>query len=186
MNQLKYRLEKMITGEADSDKARVVEGIQQLIDDAGYEIAECNGDKPWGAYFRLSSDQADRFVEEFFPGLSSTEARLGNEAAELSPKFLIVSPGRRLSWQYHDRRAERWAFLTDGAYCRSATDEPGDLNIVEPGHVVQFAQGERHRGVGLSDGYTVIAEIWQHTNFNHLSDEDDIVRLQDDYSRSAS
>lgn len=183
MNELKYGLEKKIASEADTDKARVVEDIQRLIDDAGYEIAECNGDKPWGAYFRLSSDQADRFVEEFFPGLSPTEARLGNETAELSPKFLIVSPGQRLSWQYHDRRAERWAFLTDGAYYRSTTDEPGDLNIVEPGHVVQFAQGERHRGVGLSDGYTVIAEIWQHTDSEDLSNEDDITRLEDDYSR---
>ena len=43
-------------------------------------------------------------------------------------------------------------------------------------------QGERHRLVGLSD-YAVIAEIWQHTDATNPSDEDDIVRLQDDFGR---
>jgi hypothetical protein len=29
----------------------------------------------------------------------------------------------------------------------------------------------------------MVAEIWQHTDPNHPSDEDDIVRLQDDFGR---
>jgi hypothetical protein len=29
----------------------------------------------------------------------------------------------------------------------------------------------------------VIAEIWQHTDANHPSDEDDIIRVQDDFGR---
>jgi mannose-6-phosphate isomerase-like protein (cupin superfamily) len=182
MGELKHELE-MLDVSNNRDKQLVIDEIKRLIEDAGYEIVEQNNDKPWGAYFRLSNKQADVFVEEFFPGLTATEARLGNAEAELSPKFLIVSPEQRLSWQYHHHRAERWAFLTKGAYSRSVTDEPGDLNIVGPGHVVQFAQGERHRGVGLTDGYTVIAEIWQHTDPGVPSDEDDIVRLSDDYSR---
>ena len=163
------------------DKSLVIQELKEMFETAGYEIVEQNNDKPWGAYFRFNSEQADRFVEEFFPGLTATEARLGDPKAELSPKILLVTPGERLSWQYHGRRAERWAFLTKGAYMRSATDEPGELTTVEPGHVVQFAQGERHRGV--ADGYTVVAEIWQHVDPTSLSNEDDIVRVQDDYSR---
>jgi mannose-6-phosphate isomerase len=29
----------------------------------------------------------------------------------------------------------------------------------------------------------MIAEIWQHTDSNHPSDENDIVRVQDDFGR---
>lgn len=167
----------------NQEKQKVIDDIRVLIESAGYEIVEENATKPWGAYFRLNNDQADEFVEEFFPGLSPSEARLGNEEAELSPKILVVSPEQRLSWQYHDRRAERWAFLTDGAYNKSQTDDPGDLYVVQPGHIVQFAQNERHRLVGVSGEYTIVAEIWQHTDGNNLSNEDDITRLSDDYGR---
>jgi hypothetical protein len=40
----------------------------------------------------------------------------------------------------------------------------------------------RHRLVGLGD-WGVLAEIWQHTDLQNPSDEEDIVRLQDDYGR---
>jgi hypothetical protein len=43
-------------------------------------------------------------------------------------------------------------------------------------------QGERHRLIGL-DGWGIVAEIWQHTNAQQPSDEDDIVRVQDDFGR---
>lgn len=184
MNKLKFSIESRNTSiNMNRDKQQVVEETRGLIETAGYEIVEQNSEKPWGAYFRLSSKQADVFVEEFFPGLSATEARLGSEKAELSPKILLVSPEQRLSWQYHNRRAERWAFLTEGAYNKSLTDEVGELNIVQPGHVVQFAQGERHRLVGMPGDYTLVAEIWQHTDPEASSDEDDIIRLVDDYRR---
>lgn len=167
----------------DMNKWELTQDIQNRLKQAGYEVVEVNADKPWGSYLRIDNGQADSFVEDFFPGLTSEEARLGIEGAELSPKILIVSPGQRLSWQYHDRRAERWVFLTEGAYNKSMTDEPGDLHVASVGDVVQFMKGERHRLVGVADDYTLVAEIWQHTDANELSDEDDIVRLQDDYSR---
>lgn len=57
--------------------------------------------------------------------------------------------------------------------------------VATPGEVVQFDAGERHRlgSQPYSKTYTLVAEIWQHTDQKHHSDEDDIVRLQDDYSR---
>ena len=103
--------------------------------------------------------------------------------AELSPKFLIVKPGQRLSWQYHDRRAERWCFLTQGGYRKSMTDDEGDRIEANAGEVVQFQTGERHRLEGRSDGLVLVAEIWQHSQPEAPSDEDDIVRLADDYQR---
>lgn len=160
--------------------------VQDQIDHLDYSIVEQDLTKPWGAYYRMDSSQAQRFIEEFFPGLSLSEAMLGRDDVELSPKILLVAPGHRLSWQYHDRRAERWRFLTPGAYYRSHSDElPNHLIQAEAGEVVQFDAGERHRlgSHPYSKGYTLVAEIWQHTHKQKPSDESDIVRLQDDYHR---
>lgn len=164
-------------------KSNIVNFIEKLAKDEDYTVVERNDQKPWGAYLRLDNADADKFVEEFFPGLSPEDARLGIDNAELSPKFLIVSPEQRLSWQLHDRRAERWAFLTPGGYHKSETDDQGQLQQARAGDIVQFAQGERHRLVGALGMYTIVAEIWQHTNHDAPSDEDDIVRLADDYQR---
>lgn len=167
----------------NGSKIELVDDIIGQFNSVGYEIVEVNTDKPWGAYLRINGGQADSFIEEFFPGLSPIEARLGVEGAELSPKILIVSPGERLSWQYHDRRAERWVFLTEGSYNKSTTDEPGEPFAAQPGDVVQFGKGERHRLNGANESFVVVAEIWQHTEQEYPSNEDDIVRLVDDYKR---
>lgn len=166
------------------DKAEVTAEIRHMIDRLGYTVVESDENKPWGAYYRLSSDEADRFVAEYFPRLSATEARLGNDELELSPKFLVVAPGARLSWQLHDRRAERWRFLTPGAYYKSMTDEQGEIVHAASAEVVQFSAGERHRLCAENDQHwTIVAEIWQHIDPSRPSDEADIVRLQDDYKR---
>ena len=164
-------------------KLEFIASIKQQIGSDGYQIVEANETKPWGAYYRIDSHQVEKFIAQYFPGLTLEQASLGIKGLQLSPKILIVSPGQRLSWQYHHRRAERWTFLTSGAYYRSDSDEQGELTVVEPGHVVQFERSERHRLVGLDSGYTIVAEIWQHTDADYPSDEEDIVRLQDDYSR---
>lgn len=150
----------------------------------GMIIDDIDLGKPWGFYIRFESNQADTFVREFFPGVSVEEARLGDPDVSLSPKFLLVEPGEMFSWQYHDRRAEQWAFLTEGYYFKSPTDEKGVRHEAHPGDVVQFAQGERHQMVAPENSFhTFAAEIWQHTDPNTPSDEADIVRLQDKYRR---
>ncbi len=165
------------------DKHDIIDAIKKCITQSGYSIAEENGEKPWGGYIRFDSDNADNFIADFFPGLSPTDARMNIEGAEISPKILLVQPDQRLSWQFHNRRAERWMFLTDGSYNKSMTDEQGRLFEAPGGTEVQFAKQERHRLVGSADNYTIVAEIWQHTDSSELSNEDDIVRLQDDYHR---
>jgi len=165
------------------DKIAITDQLEAIAQQNGYKVVDRNDSKPWGAYLRFASDGAEQFIKSFFPGLTLEEAQLGIANAELSPKFLLVSPGQRLSWQKHDRRAERWAFLTDGAYHKSETDEQGEIVLVKAGDVVQFAKGERHRLVGIKESYGLVAEIWQHSDPANLSDEDDIVRIQDDYNR---
>lgn len=166
-------------------KPMAVKQVADMLRELDYTIIDSDTKRPWGAFFRLSGTQVDRFIHDFFPGLSLIEAKLGRDEAELSPKILLVSPGQRLSWQYHDRRAERWRFLNDGHYYRSHSDNEGKAIIATSGDVVQFDAGERHRLGANRDGtsYTLVAEIWQHTVHNKPSNEADIVRLSDDYDR---
>jgi mannose-6-phosphate isomerase-like protein (cupin superfamily) len=167
----------------DRQKHHIFNDVIRVMHTHGYVIDDVDLNKPWGFYIRLEGSGASQFIEAFFPGLTYEEACLGNPKAALSPKILLVSPGEILSWQYHNRRAERWAFLTEGAYYKSLNDEQGEVREASVGEVVQFAQGERHRLAALQDAYVLVAEIWQHTDKNTLSDEADIVRLEDKYQR---
>ena len=97
--------------------------------------------------------------------------------------MLIVKPSCRLSWQYHHRRAEIWqVYKGEVGIVRSNNDTEGDLVRFSVGDQVRLAQGERHRLIGLED-YGIVAEIWQHTD-SIPSDEEDIVRVQDDFKRN--
>lgn len=101
----------------------------------------------------------------------------------MSPKILIVAPGKRFSWQYHHRRAEIWRVIQGQAGVkRSPNDTEGALEVLNVEDTITLNQGERHRLIGL-DSYAVIAEIWQHTEDSNPSDEDDVVRVQDDFGR---
>jgi len=182
MAEIRQQLETL-HAQSTTEKTALVADVTEIITEKGYSIAEVDDTRPWGAFIRLENTDGDNFVNDFFYGLDPQDARLGNPDAELSPKILIVSPEQRLSWQYHDRRAEKWLFINDGGYYRSTTDEPGTERAALTGEVVQFSTGERHRLVGALGHYTLVAEIWQHTDPDELSNEDDIIRLQDDYKR---
>jgi len=102
----------------------------------------------------------------------------------LSPKILMVNPGQRLSWQYHYRRREMWTVVEGPvAVATSPTDEELPAKDYAKGDLITLQCGERHRLIG-KDSMGIVAEFWIHTDFNHLSDEEDIVRLQDDYARN--
>lgn len=166
------------------DKESVTNLIENMLKDKGLQIVEKNEDKPWGAYFRINNEQAETFINQFFPGLSMAEAQLGLDDVELSPKILIVEPAKRLSWQYHSRRAECWRFLSRGYYCKNDSDAEVEPLAAKDGSLLQFLQGERHRLIGDESMYTIVAEIWQHTIRGNMSDEEDIVRVQDDFARN--
>jgi len=100
-----------------------------------------------------------------------------------SPKILFVAPHKKLSWQYHHRRSEVWRVIKGKvAIVRSPDDIERPQEVFLEGDKIELQCGERHRLIGLED-WGVVAEIWQHTNADHLSDEEDIVRVQDDYGR---
>lgn len=182
MSELKSQLQSMNLN-PERTPEDVNQEVARILEAEGYTVALRDYGRPWGGFNQLANEDADRFVEEFFPGITPEEARLGNAESQLSPKILAVTPEQRLSWQYHDRRAERWAYLTEGGYFKSLTDEQGELHTAKTDEVVQFEKSERHRLVGAVGHYTLVAEIWQHTDPVDLSNEDDIVRLSDDYRR---
>lgn len=136
--------------------------------------------RPWGGYFVIDEKQSEKFIKEYFTGVNQKDLLTGNK---LSPKILVVEPGKRLSWQYHFRRAEFWK-VVDGevGVVTSETDRENEMKRYSPGSVITLKRGERHRLLGL-DTWGVVAEIWLHTDINNPSDEEDIVRLQDDYGR---
>lgn len=182
MSRLLNRLLNVDVDQSE-DKYEILDEIRKFFEEDNYNIVEIWGQKPWGAYLRFNNKNADRFMQEFFPNLKLEDVTLGNVNAELSPKILIVAPGKRLSWQWHSRRAEIWTFLNDGHYAKSPTDDEVDLETAKAGEVVKIRAFERHRLAGNKHQYTIVAEIWSHTDVDNPSNEDDIVRLQDDYNR---
>ena len=122
----------------------------------------------------------DFFCRTDSDGIDIGTLKIGGK---LSPKILVVAPDKRLSWQYHHRRAEIWKVVNGTVgVIMSDTDKEGELKSYKPGDQITLKKGERHRLVGLKEWGTV-AEIWQHTDANNPSDEDDIVRVQDDFGR---
>lgn len=162
------------------ERTEVFDSIQKFIDEQGLTVVSKDFARPWGGFFVLDESQASQFIDTFFPHLS-IEDFAGYD--KLSPKILVVAPGQRLSWQYHHRRAEIWKLIGGVAgVIISNTNEQTELQPLAIGDIVNLECGERHRLVGMN-GYGVVAEIWQHTEKNNPSDEDDIVRVQDDFGR---
>ncbi len=153
---------------------------KELLSDSNLNIVSFDINRPWGGFFVLAEEQVQEFFNQYFTDLDVSTLKRGGS---LSPKIIIVAPNKRLSWQYHLRRAEIWRVIQGQVGVkRSANDKEGELKILNVGDTITLQQGERHRLIGLDD-YAVIAEIWQHTDGNHPSDEDDIVRVQDDFGR---
>jgi mannose-6-phosphate isomerase-like protein (cupin superfamily) len=158
----------------------IFEKIQNQLEATQFEIVSKDHNRPWGGFFVIAEEQAQQFANQYFDGLDVSTLKRGGA---LSPKILVVAPEKRLSWQYHHRRAEIWRVIQGQAGVkRSPNDNEGEVEILNVGDTITLQQGERHRLIGLDD-YTVIAEIWQHTDANYPSDEDDIVRVQDDFGR---
>lgn len=162
------------------DKNSLFATVEKYLKDNNFKIVDKDFNRPWGGFFVLDEDQAPTFANMFFPGIDISSLKIGGK---LSPKILMVQPDKRLSWQYHHRRAEIWKLVAGTAgVVTSDTDKEKPVKKLSIGEIIRLNQGERHRLVGL-DGWGMIAEIWQHTNPANPSDENDIVRVQDDFGR---
>ena len=154
--------------------------VAAQLERRGFTIASVDKSRPWGGFFVIDEDQAQQFADTYFNGISVEQLRI---SGRLSPKVLLVAPHQRLSWQYHHRRAEIWQVVRGPVgVVTSPNDEQGEPKTYHVGERIILQQGERHRLVGLNN-WGVLAEIWQHTDASNPSDEDDIVRVQDDFGR---
>lgn len=164
----------------EAEKQVIFKQIEDELILKGFEINTQDQTRPWGGFFVINEDQAQQFADTYFDGMPVEELKI---SGKLSPKILVVAPDKRLSWQYHHRRAEIWKVIKGSVgVVTSFTDEEGQLQILNPGELIRLEQGQRHRLIGTA-GWAVLAEIWQHTDRQNPSDEEDIVRVQDDFGR---
>ena len=109
-------------------------------------------ERPWGSYTVLDSSPSDHKV-----------------------KRIVVTPGKRLSYQVHAQRAEHWYVVAGVA----TVVLDGETFEVAPVGAVDIAIGAAHRCENLGDVPVVFIEVQTGTYFG----EDDIVRLEDDFGR---
>ena len=90
-------------------------------------------------------------------------------------KCIWVLPGKRLSYQRHEKRAEHW-FIVSGT---ALVTYNGDEIKMQSGDTIDIAIGDLHRieNIGIDD--VVFIEIQSGSYFG----EDDIERIQDDFGR---
>jgi mannose-6-phosphate isomerase-like protein (cupin superfamily) len=137
-------------------------------------------DKPWGGYFTFDQKRTQQFIELFFQGVDTSMIQ---PDLAISPKILVVEPGKRLSWQYHHRRTELWRCIYNRvSVVLSDDDTEKDTILLEEGEHIYIKKEQRHRITGMRH-YGILAELWIHADPTHPSDEEDIVRVQDDFGR---
>jgi mannose-6-phosphate isomerase len=90
-------------------------------------------------------------------------------------KRIVVQPGRRLSYQTHEHRAELWNVVSGRATC--VVD--GEQVVAGVGESVRVEIGQPHRITNMDVDALVIVEV----QLGAYCGEDDICRLDDDYGR---
>ena len=90
-------------------------------------------------------------------------------------KQIWVTPGARLSYQRHEKRAEHW-FVVSGS---GQLTLDGTVSELTPGSSVDIAIGQLHRIANTGTEELLFIEVQTGTYFG----EDDIVRVEDDFGR---
>ena len=121
---------------------------------------------------RLDADRRDQVFSVQRPWGDFQEF-CENEQATV--KVITVNPGQRLSLQTHRQRAELWTVLDDAPMHITVGDRTWSA---QRGELIWVPLGALHRMANSGDTPARILEV----GFGHF-DEEDIVRVQDDYAR---
>jgi mannose-6-phosphate isomerase-like protein (cupin superfamily) len=163
----------------EAQSALVFNRIQAEAKGFGLNVVDQDFKRPWGGFLRFSEDSLNEFFQAYWQGVDT-----GKAEGRRDPKVLIVAPAQRLSLQLHHRRSELWRCLDGPVLVVHGHDEKNlSAELLYPGDVLHLDKGEIHRLCGALESWGRVAEIWEHSDPNNLSDESDIVRLQDDYAR---
>ena len=100
-----------------------------------------------------------------------------DEGENFKVKRIEVLPGKRLSYQKHAQRAEHW-FVVQGT--AKVTLDDREINV-SAGEAIDIAVGSAHRVENPGEELLVFIEVQRGSYLG----EDDIVRLQDDFGRTA-
>lgn len=111
------------------------------------------GNRPWGSYYVLEDTDFYKL------------------------KRIEVNIGGRLSYQYHNHRAEVWTIVQGKAL---VTLDGNDYEY-KAGEVVIIPLQAKHRIQNIGDEILIFIEVQHGTYFG----EEDIIRLEDDYNRSS-
>ena len=160
---------------------KIIQKIESFLLRYNFNISSKAISKPWGAYLLIKENQSNKFLNFFFDKKFIDKVSLNDK---LSPKILIIKPKIRLSWQYHERRSEIWSVIKgDILVSKSLDDEEVKPFKLSEKNQINIGKEIRHRIIGTDD-YSLVAEIWIHTDKSNPSDENDIIRLQDDFNRN--
>lgn len=166
--------------ESRNNKEDVFSMISEKLSSLGISSSKIDTTRPWGGFFVIHPNSLNNFMTTFFP---DELVEINQKDLPLSPKILVVAPKQKLSWQYHNRRSELWRWVQgDSLIARSLDDTEGISTPIDEYELVRLAKGERHRLIG-GENWSIVAEIWVHSDPASPSDEDDIIRLSDVYSR---
>src|SRR5690606_3661660 len=112
------------------EKADLFKTIENQLLHQGFSIVEKDDSRPWGGFFVIDEVQAQQFADTFFDGVNVSSLMI---SGKLSPKILLVAPHKKLSWQYHHRRAEIWqVYQGEVGVITSDTDVVGDMEELTP------------------------------------------------------
>ncbi len=99
-----------------------------------------------------------------------------NTGNQHTVKLIEVDPGQRFSLQIHNHRSEHW-LVVEG---RGTATIGGDIINIEQGRHIFIPSDTKHRIHNTGSGPLVFVEV----QFGRFLDEDDVVRLEDDYGRT--
>lgn len=93
-------------------------------------------------------------------------------------KHITVSPNKRLSYQKHRYRSEKWTVVKGQATVLLN----GSYKYLEEGQSIDIPQGALHRLANTTLSPIEIIEIQKGSYFG----EDDIIRIEDDFGRDST
>ena len=108
-------------------------------------------DRPWGSFFVI------------------------HEEEDYKLKRLEITPNKRLSYQFHDKRSETWVIISG----RPSITINDITKFYDKGDTVIIPVGTKHRIENKDKEIVVLIEIQTGSYFG----EDDITRIEDDFNR---